>query len=204
MCVTDIFTDIYRKNRFGGTESLSGPGSGCLQTKGIVHALPKLCNDLEVSTILDIPCGDYYWMRHVNFNAVKYIGADIVEELILKNKIHENKDVRFCRLDLISDKLPKADLILCRDCLVHFSYSDVFLAIKNICRSTASYLLTTTFPDRERNVEIKTGEWWPINLEVEPFNFPKPDHLVVEGCTEVNGEYGDKSLGLWRISRIEK
>ena len=35
--------------------------------------------------MLDIPCGDFYWMKEVDLKDIEYIGADIVDELIKKN-----------------------------------------------------------------------------------------------------------------------
>jgi hypothetical protein len=41
-----------------------------------------------------------------------------------------------------------------------------------------------------------------LNMEKFPFFFPKPIELIVEGCTEGNGEFADKSLGLWKLHDI--
>jgi len=100
---------------------------------------------------------------------------------------------------LIEDHLPSADLILCRDCLVHLSYDDIRNALKNICSSNIRYLLTTTFPNRE-NRDIETGQWRPLNLEAHPFFLPKPIAVINENCSESKGAYSDKSLALWDLS----
>lgn len=106
-------------------------------------------------------------------------------------------------MDLIGDKLPKVDLVLCRDCLVHFSFDDVFAALRNIVSSGSTYLLTTTFPEREANDDIRTGSWRPLNLERAPFHMPAPLRILNEGCTENGGIYHDKSLAFWRIAEID-
>jgi hypothetical protein len=49
---------------------------------------------------------------------------------------------------------------------------------------------------------MATGEWQPLNLEQEPFCLPPPIKLIAEGCTEVDGQYSDKSLGLWKVSDL--
>jgi len=101
--------------------------------------------------------------------------------------------------DLTADSLPKVDLILTRDCLVHFSYDDTRKALSNIISSSSKYLLTTSFVARERNYNIATGEWRPINLEKPPYNFPSPLLTINENCTQDDGAYPDKSLLLWNI-----
>jgi hypothetical protein len=102
-------------------------------------------------------------------------------------------------LDLTRSPLPPADLLLCRDCLVHLSYTDIAEAIDNVRRSTIEYLLTTTFTAESGFRDIVTGDWRPLNLETPPFSFPRPVELLREQCTEQNGAFADKSLGLWRV-----
>src|SRR5438046_7814005 len=67
------FTDIYRHRGFGGADSASGPGSDLAQTQSIRDALPELLRELGVRTLLDIPCGDYHWMRQVPLRLKRYI-----------------------------------------------------------------------------------------------------------------------------------
>ena len=83
--------------------------------------------------MLDIPCRDFQWMKNVDLSSVEYIGADIVNELIqINDRKYSKKGTNFQQLNLIQDKLPKVNLVFCRDCLVHLSFSDTFLALNNI------------------------------------------------------------------------
>ncbi|MBA3611818.1 MAG: class I SAM-dependent methyltransferase [Nitrospirales bacterium] len=202
-----IFTEIFKENKWRGKWSVSGSGSDLEQTKTIVKELPIILKDFKISTMLDIPCGDFFWMKTVDLKSVHYIGADIVAELVEENLyLYQTHDIDFGKFNLLKDELPEVDLIFCRDCLVHFSYSDIFRALKNMSRSGATYLLTTTFLGRKENHDIKTGEWRVLNFEAAPFHFPPPLRLLVENCTQKTskGEYKDKSLGLWKISDVER
>ena len=200
-----IFTNIYKNNGFNGKESISGPGSDTYQTRIIIKEIPLLFKDYNISTMLDIPCGDFYWMKEVDLKDIEYIGADIVDDLIKKNnKEYHKNNLYFKKLDLLKDTLPNVDLIFTRDCLVHLSFEDIFNALTNICNSNSKYLLSTTFTERTNNNDIKTGQWRTLNLEVEPFFLPKPIKIINEGCTENEGIYSDKSLGFWKISDIRK
>ncbi len=199
----DIFTKIYRGNKFQGVDSVSGPGSDSDQTESIVRQLPEFFRTYELRTILDIPCGDFHWMKDINLSSWDYMGADIVTKLVqLNQQKYTQKNIVFCKLNLIADKLPKVDLVLCRDCLVHLSFEDIFDALRNVCKSNSTYFLTTTFVSRGHNYDIATGMWRTLNLEAAPFNFPPPIDLLNEKCTENQGEHKDKSLGLWKISDI--
>ena len=83
-------------------------------------------------------------------------------------------------------------------------HRDVFKALINVCRSNTAYLLTTTFASRRENRDIATGQWRPLNLELQPFCLPKPLEMINEECTEGADAYIDKSLALWRIEDIRR
>lgn len=199
----EVFSDIFRRNRWAGSRSVSGTGSDEIQTRVVARRLPELISQFDISTMLDIPCGDFHWMSKVDLRGVDYLGADIVDDLVADNAQRHGSDLRkFIALDLIRDPLPGVDLLFCRDCLVHLSFADIRLALQNIGHSGSRYLLTTTFTDKE-NFDIRTGQWRPINLQRPPFNLPPPLALVNEECTEGGGGHGDKSLGLWRVADLK-
>jgi len=203
--INDRFTEYYNTNHWGGKESISGRGSDSFQTEILIKELSKLFNDYNIKSILDIPCGDFNWMKNLDFSDKNYLGGDIVPDLIFKNRefFADRVNVRFEVMDITKDDLPKVDIIICRDCLVHLSYKDIFKSISNIKKNNCNFLLATSFIDRKRNYNILTGDWRPINLEKKPFNFPIPQLIINENCTEDNGKYSDKSMCLWNISNIE-
>jgi hypothetical protein len=195
-----IFQDIIEKNIWKSTESKSGTGSTLQQTAVIRKEIPKVIAAFNIQSLLDAACGDFNWMRHVPLGC-QYYGVDVVPTLIKHNQMHfASKDRTFKVADISKDLLPKVDVILCRDNLVHLSYDDIKAVLLNFKKSGSKYLLTTTFTQRF-NRNINTGEWRPINLQLPPFNFPEPVRLINEKCTE--GTYSDKSLGLWLLSDIK-
>ena len=201
--VEAIFRDIYRRNHWGGTASRSGPGAALDQTTVLRQTLPGLLRHFAVETVLDLPCGDYSWMQLVDLPVASYIGADLLPDLIqpLQGRYADSRR-RFVVLDLLVDELPHADLLFCRDCLVHLSFVDIRRAVANLLRADIPYLLTTTFPVTEQNEDIVTGDWRPLNLERPPFNLPAPAAVLNENCTEAGGVFADKSLGLWRTAEL--
>ncbi len=198
------FNTIYEKNLFKGKESISGPGSDLKQTQVIIDKLPELLKRYDIKSMIDAPCGDFFWMREVNLSQVKYIGIDIVSELVIKNNSEFKSENReFISMNIVGDSLPKADVIFSRDCLVHLSNEMVRKAILNFKRSGSTYLLTTTFSGRKSNADLRNIIWRPLNLCLPPFSFPQPIELLVEECTEGNGQYSDKCLGLWKLSDLQ-
>ena len=166
--------------------------------------LPTLFADWGVCSLLDLPCGDFHWMRHLPLpKGLNYLGADIVEPLVERNQqLFGSACVKFLRLDALGDRIPRVDLILCRDCLVHLPEVDVRRALMNFSRSGSQWLLTTTFPGRGSAKDIALGKWRPLNLEAAPFCLPPPVTLIVERCTQGNGRFADKSLGLWHLHDV--
>lgn len=199
--IETIFADIYTGNKWRGRDSASGTGSDLRQTEVVRNALPALWEALGIRTMLDVPCGDFHWMKHVALERIEYTGADIVLDMVERNREYETSTIHFCRINLVEDKLPRFDLIFCRDCLVHLSFKDAQKALQNICDSGSTYLLTTTFSDLERNVDIATGQWRKLNLTLSPFSLSPPALLINENCTEGDA-YRDKSLGLWKVDVI--
>jgi hypothetical protein len=198
----NIFTDYYVNRTWGGV-SLSGTGSDLVQTATIREAIPIILRQYHCDTMVDAPCGDFYWMQKVELPVKQYTGVDVVKELIDLNQSHFGCDqLQFMHLDLTEDVIPKADLVLCRDCLVHLSYADITRVISGFKRSGSQYLLTTSFINRNSNYDIQTGRWHPLNLLQAPFNFPPPLAVIVEHCTEDGGIWPDKSLSLWRIDDL--
>ena len=196
-----VFTRIYTTNGWGNRESVSGDGSSLRETRIARQLLPALVARYDVNVLLDIPCGDCNWMREIDFCGRSYIGADIVSKLIERNTTeYGGPKRRFMHGDVVRDALPTADLVLCRDCLIHLPNADVLEALRNIRRSGARFLLATTYTARLTNPDIVTGDWRPINLQAAPFKLPQPLELVSEEWDWADGYHADKCLGLWDAS----
>ncbi len=202
--MNDVFDRIYEENTWGNTESRSGDGSDISGTARMRNSLATLLKDLKIKSILDLPAGDFNWMRLMNLEGIDYIGGDVVARIAEQNQVSYGcENIQFQQLDACKDPLPRVDLILCRDMLVHLSFADCWSALSNFRNSGSTYLLTTTFTARDPNRDITTGQWRPLNLQRPPFMFPRPLHLIVEHCKEWNGFWADKCLGLWRLEDLD-
>ena len=197
------FAPFYEENRWGDDESVSGPGSSLERTVKLRGELPILLQELGARTLLDAPCGDFNWMKDTPLGVEQYLGADIIPDLIARNQqLYGNDQTQFLLLDLTRDKLPRADVILCRDCLIHFSYRHITAAIKNFKRSGSTYLLTNSYPMWRRNENIRTGNFRPLNLTLAPFNFPSPLKQIHEKLPEEEARFFGKILGVWKLSDL--
>ena len=197
----EVFTRIYLDNKWGNSETRSGKGSTLIRTELLRDQLPDLITKFKIESLLDIPCGDFHWMKEIKLPVSHYLGADIVSSLIEENtRRYGNKSRTFLKLNLLKDPLPAADAILCRECLVHLSLADIALAVDNLKSSKATYLLTTHFPQVQQNSEIVTGKHRPLNLCKPPFNWPAPIAEIIE--YETGRARGIKCLSLWEIATL--
>jgi hypothetical protein len=193
----DIFSGIYLNNSWADPESVSGRGSTLARTEVIRRTLPILLASVRAKSLLDAPCGDFNWMRHVDLGGIEYIGADVVPELIARNRrIHGGGGRSFVVLDITGDEIPKVDVILCRDCFIHLPYKNIHAAVANFKRSNSMFLLATTHATVRENTDTWAGGWRPVNLQSPPFNFPPPVRLITE-----DPELG-KCLGMWSLEGL--
>jgi hypothetical protein len=197
------FERIYSTNLWSDPESRSGVGSTLESTSAVRAALPVALRQLEARVLLDVPCGDFTWMEHVDLTGIDYIGGDIVPSIIEQNRrLHAREARRFLEIDLTRDVLPDADVLLCRDCLVHLSYGNIRAVLANIARSSIRFVLMTSFPGRGDNRDVVDGDWRTLDFQAPPFSFPEPVLTIVEECEEEGGSYADKSLLAWRVADL--
>jgi len=200
--IEDRFTQIYEKNHWGDKESVSGVGSTVEYTKNIRSELPKIFQKFNIKKIFDAPCGDFNWMKLViNETNVKYVGGDIVLPLVNRNNnSYASNNIEFIHIDLTKDFFPSADLMICRDCLFHLSYEDIFLFLNNFVNSDIKFLLTTThMRNNFKNNNIESGDFRLIDLLSSPFYFP-PD--VLYQFDDWNSPEPRRQMCLWTKTQI--
>jgi hypothetical protein len=192
-----VFSEIYQTNAWGDPESVSGRGSTAARTNVITSHLPLLLQELNAHSLIDAACGDFNWMRYVDLASIKYLGVDIVPALIVRNRhLYQTDQRTFAVQDITKDRLPDADVILCRDCLIHLSFKSIKAAISNFRKTSATHLLCTTHTTVTENTDCPDGSWRNVNLLLPPFNFPQPVKSIVE-----DAELG-KCLGVWRLADL--
>jgi SAM-dependent methyltransferase len=208
-----FFQDVYERNLWLDEESVSGVGSNIEAALPLIDALPPMFEALRIRSFLDIPCGDFNWMKAVPFGDIAYIGGDLVPALVARNtERFGTRRRRFEVIDLVEDRLPDADMVFVRDCLIHMENALVFRALRNICRTAFRYVCLTheinhdRFPGGE-NVELERAvngvnfEFRPNDFELPPFSFPPPIQVIEEG--EVWTPWGGKkTMAVWSEAQV--
>ena len=197
------FEKIFATNLWADPDTRSGVGSRLDSTRVLRRKLPDALRQLGTRVLLDAPCGDFAWMQHVDLTGIDYIGGDIVPAIVAADQRKFGSDTRrFVTLDLTRDSLPDADVLLCRDCLVHLSYANIREVLMNVAHSTIRYILMTSFPGRGDNRDVVDGDWRTLDFQAPPFSLPQPVLTIVEECEEEEGTYADKSLAAWKVSDL--
>lgn len=213
----DHFEQIYRSNVWKENETRSGSGSTAANTLELSQQLRGFIQSNKITPMLDAPCGDCNWIALNEFFNLRYLGIDIVRDLISSNvSKFESPQVKFETRDL-SKSWPASffELVLMRDLLVHLTFQDSFRILSNFCRSESTFIAVTSFSRVTENVNIRyphksetenTLSWRPLNMRIAPFNFPAPFHVINEDCTVIGEDerlYDDKELLIYRKDEID-
>src|SRR5438552_18629022 len=88
------FARIYSTNLWSDPGTGSGVGSGLEATRVVRAELPKALRKLKARVLLDVPCGDFSWMGHVDLGGIEYIGGDIVPSVVEENRRRHSVESR--------------------------------------------------------------------------------------------------------------
>ncbi len=194
------FEDIYKKGVWSyGRDDVpsSGEGSSLAATEALRAQLPGLLRALDAKLLLDVGCGDFTWISQIDLPC-DYIGADIVPSLIEVNAARYASPSRtFLVADAVTQALPNANVVLCREVLFHLSFSDAKAALRNILNTGCSHLLVTSDSDTLFNADIESGDFRLLNLRRRPFGFPIPVRTVDDSAVS-KGRF----IGVWEAAAI--
>ncbi|WP_313113568.1 class I SAM-dependent methyltransferase [Aequorivita sediminis] len=178
---------VYEKKLWGdnNTDFYSGEGSHHLDlVNPYIDVVTSFLNSFEKPiTVCDLGCGDFNIGKELFKHTEKYIGVDIVDALIARNKsLFKAENLEFYCLDAAVDNLPFGDCVLLRQVLQHLSNSEVQQIVNKL--GTYKYVvLTEHLPQRKfkPNKDIISGQGIRlkkqsgINLLLPPFNMKVND-----------------------------
>jgi SAM-dependent methyltransferase len=193
------FERIYRANKWNGVESRSGPGSGAVATARVAAAIVELVQRLGVRSVLDVGCGDGYWMPDLP----GYTGIDPAPSAI--RLARERHPERGYLVGDVRDPGPwhrQYDMVISRDAMQHLPLHMALDVLDTIRATGSTWLLASTYW-AGRNVDIAAGGYYEPDLEAAPFSLGTPAELVFDGW-----DYGvpnlvrdaRKHLGLWPLA----
>lgn len=129
--IEQVFTEIYEQRAWGGAEGeyCSGAGSTSARTVTTYLAMVGEQADREGfrgTTFVDLGCGDFRVGRQLLPLCSNYVGVDVVEPLIRRNRErYGNEKTRFAHLDIVRDELPDGEVCFVRQVLQHLSNAQI-------------------------------------------------------------------------------
>jgi SAM-dependent methyltransferase len=188
--VAEIFTEIYRGNRWGGEQGSyhSGSGSTHEHAEAYARVINAFIEKRGVHHVVDLGCGDFRIGALLTGNVLRYTGVDIVASLIDDNRRrHGSERVRFECLNIIDDELPRGDLCLIRQVLQHLSNEQIVKVLKK-ADGYPYVIVTEHYPApgalREKNLDKPCGEdvriydGSAVFLDAPPFDRPVTGPLL--------------------------
>ncbi|KQC31791.1 SAM-dependent methyltransferase [Flagellimonas eckloniae] len=156
-------SEIYEKKRWGGRQKDFYSGSGSHSRKVVqpyIKTISSFLKDYEDGLIVcDLGCGDFNVGKNLVSYSKRYIGIDIVDDLIERNKkLFVSEQLEFHCLNIVTDNLPKGDCILVRQVFQHLSNEEIKKVVKKI-EKFKHIIVTEHIPKGEfvANAEKSTG-----------------------------------------------
>lgn len=158
-----VMSEIYEKKRWGGRQKDFYSGSGSHSRKVVqpyIKTIYSFLKDYEDGLIVcDLGCGDFNVGKNLVPYSKRYMGIDIVDDLIERNKkLFVSEKLEFHCLNIVTDNLPKGDCILVRQVFQHLSNEEIKKVVKKI-EKFKHIIVTEHIPKGEfvANAEKSTG-----------------------------------------------
>ena len=191
----EVFTNIYNKMIWKGNDNtpLSGAGSSIDYNKKYIKFLQDFIQRNDISSILDIGCGDWTFTQTIDFNGKDYLGVDVVPNLILTNKSKFSKpNIKFKHLDITTNlsEVRGYDLVIFKDVLQHWNNEDIVKVLDYFTTTDLPkyILLINGKPVRKKatNRSVKNRyHYAPLSFTEYPLNKYKIEYLFKYQYKEV-------------------
>ncbi|GEM_PF-1616473 len=188
-----IFQRIYKDGLWGASPSggfFSGTGSRGEAARVYVEKMSDALGDIAKTArkpiiVVDLGCGDFEIGRKLlaNVPAIRYVGCDIVPELIAHHvKQTADARARFEEVDIVAEDLPAGDVCLLRQVLQHLSNADIKKVLAKL-RKFDRVFVTEGYPviaegpinpDKTAGYDVRfdwrSGRGRGVELAEKPFN----------------------------------
>jgi len=185
--VEEVFTEIYEKNEWGGSQGEFCSGSGTV-TEHVVSAYISMVSEKASSenflglTFVDLGCGDFRIGKQLLPLCSSYSGVDIVKSLVHRNQeIYGNAFTQFMHLDIVEDELPNGDVCFVRQVLQHLSNQQIVAVLQKL-KKYKWVFITEHYPadndaikpnmDKAHGGDIRVYDNSGVYLTKPPFELP--------------------------------
>jgi SAM-dependent methyltransferase len=174
----EVFDFVYAANIWGGASGgsigTSGEGSADAATAPYRDFLAGFMREKGIASVHDVGCGDWQLGRLIDWTGIDYVGVDVSSAVMRNTRKYAAKNIRFVEGAAREMELPRADLLILKDVLQHWSNDDILRFLPKL--GGFRYSLITNggnpakAPDANRN--IRAGGYRLIDLSRAPFSVP--------------------------------
>lgn len=179
----DAMEQIYEMKLWGDNNSRFYSGDGSHHPEIVLPYIDVLQSFLssfkEFLVVCDLGCGDFNIGKELVAYTKRYIGIDIVNDLIEHNKLaFKEENLEFYCLDVAVDDLPSGDCVILRQVLQHLSNKEIQQIVHKLT-DFKYVILTEHIPEGDfvPNIDIISGQGIRLKknsgvaLLATPFNF---------------------------------
>jgi SAM-dependent methyltransferase len=163
-----IFDHVYARQKW---LKGSGPGSYAETTETYRAFLQDFIATRGVKSVLDIGCGDWQFSQLINWSGVDYLGIDVSSIALAQARSFATDRIRFVESDARTMALPRADLLIMKDLLQHWTNAEIVALIPKLAQFRYC-LITNGFVDGAMpalNLDKSAGSYRPVDLAKPPF-----------------------------------
>jgi len=170
--LTQTFNQVYESGKWAkdpAGRGTSGPGSTLEATKEYRAFLEQFIRSHHIKSVVDAGCGDWSFASAIDWGGARYLGLDISSTTIaMVKRRFEREGFSFDVAD-VTESLPAADLLLCKDVLQHLPNEKITRFIRNnLTKGKFKWAIITDDKGRD-NHDIFAGEHRLIDLSAPPF-----------------------------------
>jgi SAM-dependent methyltransferase len=169
------FDDVYKRAVWGtNAEGQGTSGGGSTMKNTVIYRafLQQFMEDKGVTSVVDAGCGDWEFSQSINWDGIDYKGYDIVDSVIEENKKKFAKpNIQFFAGNIVTDELPAADLLICKQVLQHLPSKDVATFLKKLPKYKHVLITNSVGQDFSApNTDIAPGDYRTLDITVPPFD----------------------------------
>jgi hypothetical protein len=190
----EVFTEIYQRNKWGGSRGEFHSGSGSAD-KRVVAAYVAVISEwasrekFHGLTFVDLGCGDFRVGSQLRPLACRYVGVDIVDSLVRHNQAtYADAATEFVRLNIVTDELPDGDVCFVRQVFQHLANHQIAGVIQKLHKYRWAFI-TEHYPtdnarirpnlDKVQGEDIRLYKNSGVYLSEHPFSLPPEEFAQV-------------------------
>jgi len=206
--VEDVFTKIYKNNKWGGAKGEFCSGSGSVDqeiTEAYISVISEISKRESFGDLsfVDLGCGDFRIGSKLLPLCKHYTGVDIVKPIVTRNQeLFGNINTEFLHLDILKDDLPLGDVCFVRQVMQHLSNQQISLLLPKL-KQYQWVFVTEHYPtdndkiipnkDKVHGGDIRLYDNSGVYLSLPPFSLQQSALkliLEVPGSTVTKGDRG--------------